>query len=148
MMLYPTPPSILTLVTWVQRTQAWPSANSARRLAFGQTESYSVQPRLPLAATIGGRSRVFFDRVPPLLDSKALCRQLRVVLQLGNLQMFGIMTIVPPYIDHFPELCISLIHGKFKILIGSSTGLPLQFCLSYCPLARSYRSVHECFSVR
>ena len=69
-------------------------------------------------------------------------------MSLGNLQMFGIMTIVPPYIDHFPELCISLIHGKFKILIGSSTGLPLQFCLSYCPLARSYRSVHARFSVR
>ena len=34
--LYTTPPSILTLVTWVQCTQAWPSANSARRLAFGQ----------------------------------------------------------------------------------------------------------------
>ena len=61
-LLYPTPPSILTLVTWVQRTQAWPSANSARRLAFGQTESYSELPRLPLAATIGpaGQSRVFF----------------------------------------------------------------------------------------
>ena len=67
---------------------------------------------------------------------------------LGNLQMFGIMTIVPPYIDHFPELCISLIHGKFKILSGSSTGLPLQFCLSYCPLARLYRSVRVRFSVR
>ena len=53
MKLYPTPPSILTLVTWLQRTQAWPSANSVRRLAFGQTESYSVQPCLPLAATIG-----------------------------------------------------------------------------------------------
>ena len=67
MKLYTTPPSILTLVTWVQRTQAWPSANSARRLAFGQTESYSVQPRLPLAATIGpaGRSRVFFYWVRP-----------------------------------------------------------------------------------
>ena len=62
MKLYTTPPSNLTLVTWVQRTQAWPSANSARRLAFGQTEYYSVQPRLPLAATIGpvGRLRVFF----------------------------------------------------------------------------------------
>ena len=35
--LYTTPPSILTLVTWVQRMQAWPSANSAHRLAFGQT---------------------------------------------------------------------------------------------------------------
>ena len=40
-------------VTWVQRTQAWPSAKSARRLAFGQTKSYSVQPLLQLAATIG-----------------------------------------------------------------------------------------------
>ena len=39
MKLYSTPPSILTLGTWVQRTQAWPSANSARRLAFGKTES-------------------------------------------------------------------------------------------------------------
>ena len=37
-------------MTWVQRTQAWPLANSACRLAFGQTESYSVQPWLPLAA--------------------------------------------------------------------------------------------------
>ena len=62
MQLYTTPPSILTIVTWVQPTQAWPLASSARRLAFGQTKSYSVQPHLPLAATIGpaGRSRVFF----------------------------------------------------------------------------------------
>ena len=54
-------------MTWVQRTQAWPSANSARRLAFGQTESYSVQPCLPLAATIDpvGHSRVFFYWVRP-----------------------------------------------------------------------------------
>ena len=52
MKLYTAPTSILTLETWVQRTQAWSSANSARRLAFGQTRSYSVQPRLPLAATI------------------------------------------------------------------------------------------------
>ena len=57
MKLYFTPQSILTLVTWVPQS----------RLTFGprQTESYSEQPRLPLAATIGpaGRSRVFFDRV-------------------------------------------------------------------------------------
>ena len=53
MQLYTTPPSILIIETWVQRTQAWPSASSARRLAFGQTKSYSVQPRLPLAAMIG-----------------------------------------------------------------------------------------------
>ena len=45
-------------LAWVQRTPSWPSAKSARRL----NQSYSVQPRLPLAATIGpaGRSRVFF----------------------------------------------------------------------------------------
>ena len=62
MKLYTPPPSIQTRVTWVQHTQAWPSANSAHRLALGPTESYSVQPRLPLAATIGpaGQSRVFF----------------------------------------------------------------------------------------
>ena len=62
MKLYTSPPYILTLVTWVQRMQAWPLANSAHRLAFGQTKSYSLQPRLPLAATIGpaGRLRVFF----------------------------------------------------------------------------------------
>ena len=52
--LYPTPPYILTLVTWVQRTQAWLSANSARRLACGQTESYSVQPRI-----LDGRARLY-----------------------------------------------------------------------------------------
>ena len=36
-LLYPTPSSIITIVTWVQRMQAWPSANSAHRLAFGKT---------------------------------------------------------------------------------------------------------------
>ena len=67
MKLYTTPPSILTFVTWVQRTQAWPLANSACRLAIGQTESYSVQPCLLLAATISpvGQSRVFFYKVWP-----------------------------------------------------------------------------------
>ena len=65
--LYTTPPSILTLLTWVQHMQAWPLANSACRLVFGQTESYSVQPCLPLAATIGPASqlRVIFYWVWP-----------------------------------------------------------------------------------
>ena len=64
---YTSPSSILTLLTWVQHTQAWPSANSAHRLAFGQTKSYSVQPRLPLATKIGpvGQSIVFFYWVRP-----------------------------------------------------------------------------------
>ena len=43
MKLYTTQPSILTLVTWVQQSM----------LAFGQTESYSVQPLLLLAPRIG-----------------------------------------------------------------------------------------------
>ena len=59
MKLYTAALSILTLVTWVQRTQAWPLANSAHSMAFGQTKSYNVQPYLPLADT-AGRSRVFF----------------------------------------------------------------------------------------
>ena len=67
---------------------------------------------------------------------------------LSNLQMFGITTIVPRYINHFPELGISLIYGNFKILSSSSAGLPLQFCLSHCPLARLYHSVHVPFSER
>ena len=71
MKLYTTPPSILTLVTWVQRTQAWPSANSARRLAFGQTESYSVQPRLPLTATIGLSESLFLLSPARILDGRA-----------------------------------------------------------------------------
>ena len=59
--IYRTPRTPSSLA-WVQRTQASLRPNSALRLAFGQTESYSVQPRLPLAATISpaGRSRVFF----------------------------------------------------------------------------------------
>ena len=90
MKLYTTPPSIQTLVTWVPQS----------KLAFGQTlhidwpsglrpsgppplQSYSLKPRLPLAATIGtaGRLRVFLIESGRLFDSKALCRQLRVVLQ-------------------------------------------------------------------
>ena len=84
MKLYPTPPSILTLVTWVQCTQAWPSAKSARWLAFGQTESYSVQPCLPLVATIGpaGRSTVFFYWVRPASLMVGPNIQVWVVLQL------------------------------------------------------------------
>ena len=51
MKLFTTPPSILTLVTWVQRMQAWPSVNSARRLAFkSESKSYSVQPASLAAA--------------------------------------------------------------------------------------------------
>ena len=67
MKLYTTPPSILALVTWVQRMQAWPLANSAHRMAFGHNESYCVQPCLPLAPTISpaGRSRVYFYCVRP-----------------------------------------------------------------------------------
>ena len=68
MKLYITPPSILTLVTWVQSMQAWLSANSAGRLAFGQTESYSVQPRLPLAATI---KSLFLLSPARILDGRA-----------------------------------------------------------------------------
>ena len=57
MKLYMTPPYILTLVTWVPQSRL-AFAHSAHRLAvgppaLGQTESYSVQPRLPLAAMIG-----------------------------------------------------------------------------------------------
>ena len=45
--------------------------------ALGHTKPYSVQPYLPLAAMIGpvGRSILFLES-GPLLDSKALCRQL------------------------------------------------------------------------
>ena len=71
MKLYTTPPSILTLETWIPQSRL-AFDHSARRLAvgpptLGQTKSYSVQLRLPLAATIGpaGQSRVFFNRVRP-----------------------------------------------------------------------------------
>ena len=69
--LYTTPPSILTLVTWVPQSRL-SFSHASRRLAIGppalgQTESYRVKTRLPLAATVGpaDRSRVFFDRVRP-----------------------------------------------------------------------------------
>ena len=57
MKLYTTPPYILTLVTWVPQSRL-AFGHSAHRLAvgppaLGQTESYTVQPCLPLAATIG-----------------------------------------------------------------------------------------------
>ena len=82
--LYPTPPSILTLVTLVQRTQAWPSANLAHMLAFGETKSYSVKPCLPLAATISpaGQLIVFFYWVRPTCLRVGYIIQLQVVLQL------------------------------------------------------------------
>ena len=52
-------------------------------LALRQSESYSVQPHLLLEATIGpaSGSRRFLIESSPLLDSKALCQQLQVVLQ-------------------------------------------------------------------
>ena len=66
MKLYTTPPSILTLVTWVPQSKL-AFGHSPRRLAvgppaLGETESYSMQPCLLLAATISpaGRSRVLF----------------------------------------------------------------------------------------
>ena len=65
MKLYTTPPSILTLVTWVQRTQACTLCSLACRWRLhsalrADRESFSIESS-------------------PLLDSKALCRQLRVV---------------------------------------------------------------------
>ena len=65
MKLYPTPPSIQTLVTLVPQSKLafghFPHRLAVGPPVLGQTESYSVQPCLPLAATIGpvGRSRVF-----------------------------------------------------------------------------------------
>ena len=83
MKLYTTPPSNLYLVIWVHRTQAWPLANPTHRLAFGQTKSYSVQLRMPLAAMIGpaGLLRVFFYGVPPAYFMIGPIIQLQVVLQ-------------------------------------------------------------------
>ena len=57
MKLYTTPPSTLTLMTWVQQSRL-AFGHSARRLAIGpsalgQTESYNVWSCFPLVATIG-----------------------------------------------------------------------------------------------
>ena len=71
MKLYTTPPPILTLVTWVPQSKlafgqtphiGWPSGLRPD----SQTESYSVQPRLPLAATIGPQREFFFIETHPL----------------------------------------------------------------------------------
>jgi hypothetical protein len=74
MKLYTTLPSILTLVTWVSQSRLV-FGHSAHRLAvrppaLGQTKSYSVQPCLLLAIPS------FSIESVPLLDSKALSRQL------------------------------------------------------------------------
>ena len=66
MKLYTTPPCILTIATWVPLCRL-AFGHSASRLAagppaLGQSKSYSVQPHLTLAATIGpaGLLRVLF----------------------------------------------------------------------------------------
>ena len=41
-----------------------------------KTKSYSVQPRLPLAATIGPAAQSFLLEFVPLPDRRALCQQL------------------------------------------------------------------------
>ena len=61
---YTTPPSILTLVTWLPQSRL-AFGHSAHMLAvgppaLGQTESYSVQFPLPLAATFGCAERESF----------------------------------------------------------------------------------------
>ena len=76
MKLFTTPPSILILVTWVHRMQAWPSANSARRLAFeSESESYSVQPASLAAGdyyrTCGPIESLFLLSPARILDGKA-----------------------------------------------------------------------------
>ena len=56
MKLFTTQPSILTLMTWVPQSRLAFGHSACRLavgpLALGQTESYSVQPRLPLAASL------------------------------------------------------------------------------------------------
>ena len=61
MKLYTTPPYILTLMTWEPQIRL-AFSHSAHRLAFSQTESYSVQPRLLLAATIESPARILDGR--------------------------------------------------------------------------------------
>ena len=87
MKLYITPPSILTLVTWVPQS----------RLAFGHSAHRQaiVPPALakqnPTVRSLSCRWRLrsalrddresFLIESCPLFDSMALCQQLRVVLQ-------------------------------------------------------------------
>ena len=74
---YTTPPSIITLWTWVPQSKV-AFGHSAHRLGVGPLaiDQTSAQPGLPLAAAIGpaGRSRVVFFVIEfgPLLDRKAL----------------------------------------------------------------------------
>ena len=86
-LLYPTPPSILTLVTWVLQSRL-AFGHSARRLAIRPPALAKPNPTVcSLACRWRLRSALRADRQSfsiesgPLLDSKALCRQLRVVLQ-------------------------------------------------------------------
>ena len=87
MKLCTTPPSILTLVTWVlQSSLAF--GHSARRLAVGppalghnNPTMCSLACRWRLRSALRADQESFLKESGPLLDSKALCRQLRVVFQ-------------------------------------------------------------------
>ena len=87
MKLYTTPSSILTLVTWVPQSRL-AFGHSSCRLAIGPSAlakpnptvcSFACRWRLRLALRADRDS--FFIESGPLLDSKALCRQLKVVLK-------------------------------------------------------------------
>ena len=87
MKLYTTPPYILTLMTWVPQSRL-AFGHSACRLAIGPPALAKPNPTVcSLAFCWRLRSALRADRESfsiefgPLLDSKALCRQLRVVLQ-------------------------------------------------------------------
>ena len=85
--IYPTPQTPSSLA-WVQRMQAGLRPNSARRLAVRPPALAHRNPTgcsfaccWRLRSALRANQESFSIELGPLLDSKALCRQLRVVLQ-------------------------------------------------------------------
>ena len=119
----------------LQRAQAWPSLNSAHRLTFGQTKSYSVPPCLLLAATISpaGRSRVIFYQLRP------------ASLMVGPYYTApSCPTSIVSYSTIYPNSCdfgtahASLANSAHMLTFGETKSCIVQPCL---PLAATIESL-------
>ena len=120
MKLYITPPSILTLVTWVPQSRL-AFSHSARRLAIGPPALAKANPtvcslacRWRLRSTLWADQESFSIESGPLFDSKALCRQLRVVLQLLYPTPPSILILV----TWVPHSRLAFHHSAQRLAIG------------------------------
>ena len=131
MNLYTTPPSILTLVTWVPQSRL-AFGHSARRLAIGPPALAKPNPtvcslawRWRLRLALRADQESFSIESGPLLDSEAFCWQLRVIL-LGRFLFWSSLLNILYHLDYW-SICNSVHKKNFCFWFSAIFGCVVSF---------------------